>query len=352
MIFRNVAQNITLSYSYTLSLKSGPLCLSRMLPRWKRNGRLRQKHAIRSSTWKNYISSFKLFLLFCFRFHVDPLHCNMDVIAAFTEMLIENHYKGKNIINKLTGIKTCFKWIGCNLALIHSNRWTWNYTSVDKTLRDDKTPPSSMNIEHLKKLLVHLGSAKKWISLKVLLCFGFFGLFRLSNMVPNNRKKVDPHRNTLIGDVLETKFGLVVRLKWTKTRQRINQYALVPLPKLKDKTLCPVTAWETYKKAFPEYCSDKTNLLLTKDGSKDNFWTSGTARKYFKLNFAAINLYHLKYTPHSLRRGGAAYLFNAGISTEAIRQHGLWSSDSIDSYLRNNLPKTTKVINCFQDLCI
>ena len=147
------------------------------------------------------------------------------------------------------------------------------------TDREVSRPLGSMNIEHLIELLNYLGNSKCVLAFKVFLTFGFFGLFRLSNMVPESKKLVDKTRNTLIGDVCLTSFGLVIKLKWTKTRQS-RQYALVPLTILRDSILCPVKAWISYAEAFPGYCSNPSNILLTRDDSVMNIWTSGSIRNF------------------------------------------------------------------------
>ena len=289
--------------------------------------------------------------MFCVYFGIDPLTCSMDNIAAFTEMLIDNKFKSRNITNILTAIKTCYKWLGSNLDVVRSDRWQWNYISVSRTVRDIPKLLGSMNIDHLFLLIDNLSHSKWGVSFKVFLTFGFFGLLRLSNLVPRNKKIIDKSRNTLVGDVCSTPFGLAIKIKWTKTRQRNNQYALVPLPTLQNSILCPVKAWKTYVRKFPNYCNNPTNLLLTKDGRPDNFWTSGSARNFLRLLTSKINLKGFNYTPHSSRRGGAAFLFNAGLDTESIRHHGLWSSDCVDIYLKENLPKSTRAIKCFKHYC-
>ena len=128
---------------------------------WENRGQRRQRKALRDSTWKSYISSFKLFFVFCIHFNKNPIACNMNTFITFTEMLIDNGLKSKNIINILTGIKTCCTWLGCNSSAIHSRPWNWNIQSVDRTLRDPPNSQSSMRLEHLLTLTNFMQNKKK-----------------------------------------------------------------------------------------------------------------------------------------------------------------------------------------------
>ena len=40
-----------------------------------------------------------------------------------------------------------------------------------------------------------------------------------------------------------------------------------------------------------------------------------------------------KYSSHSLRRGGAQFLRDCGVSRELIKAMGRWKSDAVDAYL-------------------
>ena len=323
----------------------------RMWNKWRRDGIRRQRNALCDSTWRNYMSAFKLFFAFCMRFSINPLHCNLTVFTTFTQMLIQQKLKCKNIINILTGVNTCCNWMRINTGVINSIGWIRNIQSLERTVRERPRLQSSLSLQHLVKLVTLINDKPKWSCFKVLLLFGFFGLLRLSNLTSKTRTRIDKDRNTLVNDVCITKFGLVIKLKWTKTRQKGNRLALVPLPKIKNSVLCPQRAWMQYKQTFKEYCKHPNNILLTLDGSTDNILTASKARKLLHELTRLTNLELYKYTPHNLRRGGAVFLYQNGISTSDIRRHGLWTSQCVDTYLRETMPRASRVVHCFATNC-
>ena len=237
-----------------------------MIPRWKRASIKRQRNALRDSTWRNYLGAFRLSFSFCIRFGFNPLKCDQDTINLFTEMLIEGGQSSRNISNMLTGIKTIFIWTGINLSPINDVQWRRNIKSLDRTLRTQPTLPSSFSINHLIQLVRFFGNKVQWIGLKVFVFLAYFGLLRLSNLVPKTFKDIDKTRNTLLKDVIRTKFGLAIRLRWGKTQQGNNQWNIVPIPRIRKSILCPCKAFLTYRSYFQTFCRNGHNILLSNNG--------------------------------------------------------------------------------------
>ena len=52
-----------------------------------------------------------------------------------------------------------------------------------------------------------------------------------------------------------------------------------------------------------------------------------------------------QYGTHSLRRGGATWMFLAGIPIEVIKQIGDWKSDCIYKYIKPNIKDTAKIVH-------
>ena len=65
---------------------------------------------------------------------------------------------------------------------------------------------------------------------------------------------------------------------------------------------------------------------------------------------STIERYELKrpdvrtYTSHSLRRGGAQYLRDKGVTRELIKLMGRWKSDAVDDYLKTAAEKTRRAV--------
>ena len=79
-----------------------------------------------------------------------------------------------------------------------------------------------------------------------LLCaclFTFYLMARLANIVPESAKSCDPRRHLTRGDVAVTSHGLLVTFKCTKMIQFGERRLHIPLIRIADSPLCPVSAY-------------------------------------------------------------------------------------------------------------
>ena len=73
-----------------------------------------------------------------------------------------------------------------------------------------KDPLPTMTKPDLITLCLFCDTHPAYLPLKVALTFGFFGLFRVSNLAPATVKEFDPCRHTRITDVIRTSWGLLI----------------------------------------------------------------------------------------------------------------------------------------------
>ena len=73
--------------------------------------------------------------------------------------------------------------------------------------------------------------------------FTFYLMARLANIVPKSAKSFDPRRHLTRGDVAVTSHGLLVTFKCTKTIQFGERLLHIPLLRIHDSPLCPVSAY-------------------------------------------------------------------------------------------------------------
>ena len=308
----------------------------------------RLHHALRPGTWANHRSHFKSFLTFCILHKQNPLQCTIDTVLAYTQSLVHKGLKARNINNYLSSLKTCFTWLKCNGPLLETPEWAWNLQSIPRIIRDPPIIRSSMQWEHLRLLCLLSYGKPEWAPLRVYITFAYYGLFRISNLVPQTSTTYDATRNTLVRDVIPTKGGLQVLIKWTKSRQAPATFALIPLPSLDDEYMCPTQAWDYYRLRYPLHTQDANNPLLADPATPGAFLTAAQVRAQLATLCHMANLTAYNYTPHSFRRGGAAYLFKQGIPIQDIQHHGLWASSAVELYLRENFPSMSPVASCFQ----
>ena len=179
----------------------------------------------------------------------------------------------------------------------------------------------------------------------------FFGFLRLSNLAPPTAGEFDPSRHTSWDDVVASKQGIIIKLKWTKTHQSVKGSTPVPLPALSGSPVCPRVAWEEYTGCLPGVpCSASTPLLLTTVSPVGLIVTAPKLRA--NRVAAAAGLLEVRLTPHSLRRGGATRSFLSGVPLAHIKAHGTWRSAAVEQYLLQTPRFNTPVSHSFKQLSV
>ena len=168
-------------------------------------------------------------------------------------------------------------------------------------------------------------------------------------MTPPTAQSFDPTRHTSWADVRPCEQGLLLDLKWTKTLQAQHGVTTIPLSSLSDQRICPVAAWNLYRHMLPGVSPSRTTpLLLTTAPPISKTISASTLRAMFLRATLAAGLSDKNYTPHSLRRGGASFCFQAGVPLEHIKKHGTWSSQAVDRYLLQHQAFQTPVALAFR----
>ena len=134
----------------------------------------------------------KKFMAFCFSHNLNPLQCNIDPILAFTQYLVHQGFTTRNINNYLSSLKTCFIWMKCNGPLLETREWTWNLQSIPKIVRDPPILRASIVWEHLRLLSLLCYDKPQLAPIRVFITFAYYGLFRISNLVPQSKGQFRP----------------------------------------------------------------------------------------------------------------------------------------------------------------
>ena len=100
--------------------------------------------------------------------------------------------------------------------------------------------------------------------IRVAATFGNCAFLRISNLAPPTAQEFDRTRHTTFSDVLPQIQGLVINLKWTKSRQRTRNAISIPLPTLGETDLCPLKAWLIYNRVLQlKMCGSDTGFSAT-----------------------------------------------------------------------------------------
>ena len=150
----------------------------------------------------------------------------------------------------------------------------------------------------------------------------FFSFLHKSNLVATSASSFNCDLHLARRDIKFTDSGALLRIKWSKTRQFKEGIHIIPFPSIPDSPLCPVLAIQQYfalvpaPSVAPFFCLPMSRSLgftpLTA-----TYFTSSLKRVIVSLGMDPAN-----YSPHSFRRGGATYTYQAGVPEQLIKLHG------------------------------
>ena len=312
--------------------------------------RSRRRQAFRPATLRNHRSSHTLFLQFCSVFQVDREAPSIDDLGAFAEWMLDSGLACATVRNHMSSVKTLYIWWDKPgvVDIFSSDPWALTIRGIMNSVRPGPPATTAVAPEHLLAMLEVCAPFPQLSPFKLGFIFGFLGFFRVSNLAPPKSSKFDRTRHTTWADISTSPLGVVVSLKWTKSRQHALHPVSIPLPALGSSPLCPLQAWEEYVRALGSFTPSLDSPLLLSTG--DNAGTIITIPQFratFHRVAALAGLADCGYTPHSLRRGGASFSYKVGVKIPAIKTHGTWKSSAVDSYLLSQPLFQTPVVRAF-----
>ena len=140
----------------------------------------------------------------------------------------------------------------------------------------------------------------------------------------------------------------MVVLQWSKTIQFGERQLTIPLLRITNSLLCPVSAYErmcslvSAPVSAPAFC-------LKREGQFKPIIYSQLQEKLKHL-IAAVGLNPDSYSSHSFRRGGASWAFKAKVQPYLIQLHGDWRSDAYKRYLDCDIQDRASVFDAMRAL--
>lgn len=306
--------------------------------------RRRIKQAFRPGTRTNHLVQLKTFFGFCLHFGLDYVNPSTLTLCSYIEFLATSLTSPMSVGNYFSIIRLMHAAIHTACPALDSLEVKLMLRAVKITMTHipRQAPPIT------KDVLLKLCDActilgKVGPTIKCALLFGFFGFLRRSNIVPDTVSGFDPLRHTCRGDILLEKPGIVLILKWSKTRQDHSHVHLVPMPNIPGHPLCPVQAFQDMCITSPTITPNQPLFVLPRQRGRYRALTVSELNKYFKLLLSISGMSTNAYSLHSLRRGGATCSFNAGIAYIHIKRHGDWRSDAFWSYIASSQPAQSPV---------
>ena len=202
------------------------------------------------------------------------------------------------------------------------------------------TPQILLKIRNLLNLEI-LQDSMFWAASLV----AFFGFFRKSNLFPPSVKAFDSNKHLCRSDFSLHPWGIMIRIKWSKTIQFGERILQTPIPRLKGHPLCPVSAIVNAFSMSRSAPIDGPAFVIKKGGNFSTYAPTSFVKQLRGL-LDLCGLPSKDYSGHSFRRGSASWAIQNGIPGEIIKILGDWKSDAYLAYL--SLSTTSKVHSIFQ----
>ena len=172
----------------------------------------------------------------------------------------------------------------------------------------------------------------------------FYLIARPANIVPKSAESFDPRRHLTRGDVAVTSHGLLVTFKCTKTIQFGERLLHIPLLRIHNSPLRPVSAYLRMIRLVPARRWRPVFLILGPKGllhlTKCSFVSS------FRSYLVAAGISNAQsFRGHSFRRGAASWAFWCGVPGEIIQLYGDRTSDAYNLYLEFSLESKFALAN-------
>ena len=291
-----------------------------------------QANTYAKGTRKNLKSSIKTFVLFCVKFGRPLCPTDRSTLMSFAQLMSLTVGYG-HIKSLFWGIKLMHKALD---AVFPEDDF-----QVDTTLKAIKrqlagTPFQTLPItpEILTQLYLFVDikdpeQLANWCSILT----GFRCLLRKSNLVPVSLDKFNPETDLSRSKIMlpDDKDIALVYLNWSKTNQFGNREIVIPMVADSIRALDPVF----HLRLLFSTCDLPAHLpafSFIKKGRVHCVTYDKFTRDLRKLLDRAG--YRSKsYSGHSLRRGGATYLYRLGADPLLIQASGDWQSDCYQRYI-------------------
>ena len=290
--------------------------------------------AYADSTSKNFCKNWVRFMNF-YAAHKIPLYppCPVNV-ARYVTVYSDQVGAYGTVNNLLSSIKKFYELSGYTLDT-KSPVLDMLLKACKRTMSSVSKPKNPIEVAHilLIKNLIDVNNSVHNAFFAALV-IQFFSTVRISNLLPVSSKCFKSNKHLKRSDIVHVKNALVLTLPWSKTLQNSDNIFTVPIAENPNSVLDPVAIYLSFMYANPvpsyfpafTYCQGNMLYILTQSVYID----------YLKHFLSMLGFDPTVFSSHSVRRGSASFLFQCGVKTELLKNHGTWKSHCYSRYLQYN----------------
>ena len=300
-----------------------------------------RRAAVAESTQRNLHTQWRSYTRFCTELGTNQIPITIDKICLYAQYLSHRVKSPDTIRNYVSGICTYINLKGGSTPNLGVPVFKITMRGLRNIMKHKVKRARPMTPEILAEIYTLLDHTDPFhITIWNALVLGFFLLLRKSNLVPNKPQEFSPQKQ-LTGDKIKLcENAALVKITWTKTIQDGHRELNIPLLKIPNSPLCPVTALSNLAQLIGLQKGKPVLRYPTKKG-----WAILTYMQYNKalktlIKYTGRN--PSEYSTHSQRRGGASYAHEIGLSALEIQTLGDWRSEAYKAYIEDTLKVRTK----------
>lgn len=289
------------------------------------------------NTLKNLKVQQSLYLNFCKYFGLEPLPATVQTLGVYLEFLAVKFRDPGAIQNYLGGIKVLHIWNGYDTQQFEHLSLQLMLRGLARIKRHIPRQALPVTPDILKQMFLCVDVHNPVdMTFWTLFLFGFFLMCRKSNLVPDKAATFDASKQLVRRDIVSAEGGLLVTIKWSKTLQFGGRVHTVPVLEVPGSVLCPVWAYTRMRKLVPGSGEEPLFKFNRPSGGHSPVIYSQLQR-VLRLWLARAGHNPALFSSHSLRRGGASFASEAGVSLELVKLIGDWKSDAVLKYIQFSL---------------
>ena len=293
------------------------------------------------STWKTKSSQWRKYVTFCGKVACAPVPADLRLLCRYVVYLART-LKYVSIQNYVSAVISLNHYYGHDISGLRSEfEFCTTMSGVRRMLGDPAPARPTLTITQLFKMAsaVNLADDNErcmWAALVL----GFRSLLRKSNLVPDNLNNSSGHFLRR-GALQFREWGLEISISSSKTIQYMQRVHVVPVVTAIGSPMCAVSLLWNHLQATPGLGPDAPAFMLRR-GTKLCPLTYGVLLKFLKSLLLKAGIAAGNTGMHSLRRAGALFMSEIGLSLEDIRQAGDWASMAALLYLAKPLSLKVK----------
>ena len=292
------------------------------------------------STKQTYVTHLRKYLVFCQKTLIKPVPISQQDLACYIAYLAE-HLCFNSVKQYINCVRILHQEAG-----VPSPVSSFQVSAVLKGVRriygDSVTQKLPITVEILRKIFRNIDFSDSFDKCFWAVCLvAFFSFLRKSNLLITSCSMFRKDRDLCRGDLSFYVDYALIKIRHSKTIQYRERGLSIPIPRLRNSNLCPVSACCLSFLDAPCLPDQAAFQYRVNERIRPIIYSNFLSRLKRALSEEGIN--PSGYAGHSFRRGGATLAFTSGLPSELIKLHGDWRSQAYLLYLDPPMAKRIQV---------